>query len=54
MNNKRALTASVNGPVVKATGMSGFKVREMLMVGEKKTAGRNYFAGGGSRNDPGL
>ncbi len=39
MNNKRALTASVNGPVVKATGMSGFKVREMLMVGEKKLLG---------------
>lgn len=29
----------VNGPVVKACGMSGFKMREMVMVGNKKLIG---------------
>ena len=29
----------VNGPVIKAEGMKGFKMREMVMVGEKKLIG---------------
>ncbi len=31
--------AAVNGPVVKAKGMSGFKMREMVMVGVKRLIG---------------
>lgn len=38
MMEKTAITISVNGPVVGAN-MTGFKVREMVMVGEKKLLG---------------
>ena len=31
--------AMINGPVLKATGMTGFKMREMVMVGNKKLIG---------------
>ena len=39
MMEKTAITISVNGPVVGAKNMTGFKVREMVMVGEKKLLG---------------
>ncbi len=39
MMEKTAVTISVNGPVVSAKNMTGFKVREMVMVGEKKLLG---------------
>jgi len=29
----------INGPVVKAEGLVGFKVREMILVGEKELIG---------------
>lgn len=34
-----AAVAMVNGPVVRAEGVKGFKVREMVMVGDKKLLG---------------
>ena len=34
-----AIVAMVNGPVVRAEGVKGFKVREMVMVGDKKLLG---------------
>lgn len=34
-----ATVAMVNGPVVRAEGVKGFKVREMVMVGDKKLLG---------------
>lgn len=34
-----AAIAMVNGPVVRAEGVKGFKVREMVMVGDKKLLG---------------
>ncbi|MZQ75890.1 MAG: V-type ATP synthase subunit A [Peptoclostridium sp.] len=34
-----AIVAMVNGPVVRAEGVKGFKVREMVMVGGKKLLG---------------
>lgn len=34
-----ASVAMVNGPVVRAEGVKGFKVREMVMVGDKKLLG---------------
>ena len=39
MNKELAITFSVNGPVVKASQMQDFQVREMVMVGEKKLLG---------------
>lgn len=39
MSKKNARTLGVNGPVVKATGMAEFQVREMVMVGEKRLLG---------------
>ncbi len=39
MDKMQARTMSVNGPVVQATGMKDFEVREMVMVGEKKLLG---------------
>ena len=39
MMERNAVTVSINGPVVVAKGMTGFKVREMVMVGEKKLLG---------------
>lgn len=37
--NKQGIIELVNGPVVKATGMKSFKMREMVMVGEKRLIG---------------
>lgn len=34
--NLKGVTVSINGPVVKGSGMEGFKAREMVMVGNKK------------------
>lgn len=39
MDRKTGYTVSVNGPVVKAEGLSCCKLREMVMVGEKKLLG---------------
>lgn len=39
MGKSNARTYGVNGPVVKATGMAEFQVREMVMVGEKRLLG---------------
>ncbi|AHM55658.1 V-type ATP synthase alpha chain 2 [Peptoclostridium acidaminophilum DSM 3953] len=36
---KAARVAMINGPVVRAEGVRGFKVREMVMVGDKKLLG---------------
>ena len=36
---KTAYVKIVDGPVVKATGMKDFQVREMVVVGEKKLIG---------------
>lgn len=33
------IIVGINGPVVKGTGMANFKMREMVMVGEKKLIG---------------
>ena len=40
MGKSNARTYGVNGPVVKATGMAEFQVREMVMVGEKGFLGK--------------
>ncbi|HHY90905.1 MAG TPA: V-type ATP synthase subunit A [Clostridiales bacterium] len=37
--NREGIINMVNGPVVKATNMSDFQIREMVMVGEKKLLG---------------
>lgn len=39
MERKIGSIIAVNGPVVKASGMSGFKMREMVMVGKKRLIG---------------
>ena len=39
MDQLTGTTVSINGPVVGAKGMSGFKIREMVMVGHKKLLG---------------
>ncbi len=39
MEKKIGSIIAVNGPVVKASGMSGFKMREMVMVGNKRLIG---------------
>ena len=39
MDKSKAITTSVNGPVVQASGMKDFEVREMVMVGSKKLLG---------------
>jgi V/A-type H+/Na+-transporting ATPase subunit A len=39
MNMKTGIIKGVNGPVVKAEGMAGFTMREMVMVGRKKLIG---------------
>lgn len=39
MENEIGKIIAINGPVVKATGMSNFKMREMVMVGNKKLIG---------------
>ena len=39
MGKSNARTYGVNGPVVKATGMAEFQVREMVMVGKKRLLG---------------
>lgn len=39
MANIEGKIIGINGPVVKATGMSNFKMREMVMVGNKKLIG---------------
>lgn len=39
MEYKSGKIESINGPVVKGRNMSGFKAREMVMVGEKKLIG---------------
>lgn len=36
---QRPKIVDINGPVVKACGMSGYKVRDMVVVGEKKLIG---------------
>jgi V/A-type H+-transporting ATPase subunit A len=36
---KIGIIIGVNGPVIKGTGMANFKMREMVMVGEKKLIG---------------
>ncbi|SHE78131.1 V/A-type H+-transporting ATPase subunit A [Caldanaerobius fijiensis DSM 17918] len=36
---KRGYIVYINGPVVKARGMQGFQMREMVLVGEKKLIG---------------
>lgn len=47
MNKELAITFSVNGPVVKASQMQDFQVREMVMVGEKKLLGEVISLEGG-------
>lgn len=37
--NKNGIIEMINGPVVKAKGLSSYKMREMVMVGEKKLIG---------------
>ncbi len=39
MDKKIGYISAVNGPVVRAKGMSGFKMREMVMVGSKRLIG---------------
>ena len=39
MDKSKTITTSVNGPVVQASGMKDFEVREMVMVGSKKLLG---------------
>ncbi len=39
MNNLEGIITLINGPVVKAKNMSQFKMREMVMVGDKKLIG---------------
>ncbi|WP_426349833.1 V-type ATP synthase subunit A [Alloiococcus sp. CFN-8] len=39
MDSKLGKIIAINGPVVKAKGMSGFQMREMVMVGEKRLIG---------------
>lgn len=39
MQEKSGVIVAINGPVVKATGMSGFKMREMVVVGKRKLIG---------------
>lgn len=39
MEEKKGVIIAINGPVVKASEMTGFKMREMVMVGEKKLIG---------------
>lgn len=39
MNNEQGIITLINGPVVKAKNMADFKMREMVMVGEKKLIG---------------
>ncbi len=39
MKRENGIIIGINGPVVKAKGMSGFKMREMVMVGSKKLLG---------------
>jgi len=39
MDKKEAVITLINGPVVKAINMTNFKIREMVMVGDKKLIG---------------
>ncbi len=39
MANREGIITLINGPVVKAKNMTGFKMREMVMVGNKKLIG---------------
>lgn len=39
INNQTGSITEINGPVVKANGMAGFKMREMVMVGKRKLIG---------------
>nr|WP_027626815.1 V-type ATP synthase subunit A [Clostridium lundense] len=39
MLEKIGIIIGINGPVIKGTGMANFKMREMVMVGEKKLIG---------------
>lgn len=39
MTTRTGRIIGINGPVIEASGMSGFKMREMVMVGQKKLIG---------------
>jgi V/A-type H+/Na+-transporting ATPase subunit A len=39
MEEKRGIITAINGPVVKAKGMTGFKMREIVIVGNRKLLG---------------
>ncbi|MFZ5968600.1 MAG: V-type ATP synthase subunit A [Bacillota bacterium] len=39
MNDREGIITLINGPVVKGRNMAGFKMREMVMVGNKKLIG---------------
>lgn len=44
----------INGPVIYLKGRTGFKMSEMVYVGEERLVGEDYFSGQGQDNDSGL
>lgn len=48
MNNKLGKITGINGSVVKAEDMEGFKIREMVLVGRKKLIGEIIIVEGNS------